>query len=870
MKRISLSFYILFWLLTRSVPVLGQAGLKPTVKPGDYKLWHTLSDEKMAPTGKWLSYTFDYETGNDTLFLQQVKTGKRQVFPNTANAAFTTDGKYWAAIDTKGLLLINLKSGKNEVIYGIKEYSFTPDGKYIMAEKETAGTKSLYLRNLTTSQTHTLEDIQAYAINPAGNKIACTTTKGALLLVGLDGFKQATALENTGKKLIKPTWNDTGTTLAFMEELLADEQEGTPYKLGCIPDTSNPSKTTWLDAATFTQGLQGRSIVRAMADVSLFVSNEGHVFFYTAKRTIKETNELPEIWDASDPLTYTARKAVSGWHAQWLTAWSPKEGKVMQIGDAKTPGTLLCSGYRYALGYDMVQYEPHYDLDAPSDFYTIDLHTGHKTLALQKQERKVRSIFGSPKGNFITYFKDRHWWVYDIAKGTGINLTKDTGVNFYEEDYDEAGEPGPYDALAWSADEKYIIAYDRYDIWLLGPDGSSRQKITSGRENGISFRVDLQGSASTERYGFSVAPVNVLDFSNGLILQATGDDKATGYYTWHPQKGLSQIAYKNARLSHLQKVPGGFMYREESFAVPPTLVFVKVKKVKPQLLVQSNPHFKKYAWGKSQLLHYQSRTGVPLQAALFYPAGYEPGKKYPMVVQIYERESYVMHWYDNPSDTESGGVSRTAYTQDGYMVMFADIAYELGSPGKSATDCVLAAVDAAIKTGVVDEKRIGLIGGSFGGFETAFIISQTNRFAAAVSGCAYTDMVSWYLSMKANSGRSNMWRFEAQQQRMRKTLYENYEGYVNNSPIRHAQNINTPLLSWSGKEDLMVNWRQGMQLHLALRRLGKKNIFLIYPGQGHAFKDSEPLKDLNNRIMQWFDHYLKNESPADRIKQGIK
>ena len=170
---------------------------------------------------------------------------------------------------------------------------------------------------------------------------------------------------------------------------------------------------------------------------------------------------------------------------------------------------------------------------------------------------------------------------------------------------------------------------------------------------------------------------------------------------------------------------------------------------------------------------------------------------------------------------------------------------------------MIKAVETVLKKGIVKEDRIGLIGHSFGGYEVSFIITQTNLFKTAVAGAAVTDLVNLYLKMNWQWNRSQAWRFESQQMRMGSTPFENYRGYKNNSPIANASSINTPLLSWSGKDDNNVDWNQSIYLHMALRRLQKKNKLLLFRNEGHTILTKESQAILSNEIKKWFDEYLK-------------
>ena len=144
----------------------------------------------------------------------------------------------------------------------------------------------------------------------------------------------------------------------------------------------------------------------------------------------------------------------------------------------------------------------------------------------------------------------------------------------------------------------------------------------------------------------------------------------------------------------------------------------------------------------NSIINFKNKDGKPLQGALFYPANYEPGKKYPMIVYIYEIRSNVLNRYVTPSPRSS--YNTTNYTSQGYFVFQPDIVYQTNHPGESAVNCVVPAVEEVLKTGMIDEKKIGIMGHSWGAYQTSFIITQTNLFSAAVAGAPLIDMISMY------------------------------------------------------------------------------------------------------------------------------
>jgi dipeptidyl aminopeptidase/acylaminoacyl peptidase len=288
-----------------------------------------------------------------------------------------------------------------------------------------------------------------------------------------------------------------------------------------------------------------------------------------------------------------------------------------------------------------------------------------------------------------------------------------------------------------------------------------------------------------------------------------------------------------------------------------------------QTILETNVQQKNYYWGTSRMIHYSNSIGQSLHGALFYPANYDPMQKYPLVVYPYEKQSRDLFQYENPSMLNMGGFNVTNFTTRGYFVLLPDIIHVKGDTGISALDCVVAATQKVIDMGIIDKDKIGLTGHSFGGYEANFIITQTDIFAAAVSGAGVSDMVSWYLTMGNFKSKPDMWRSETQQWRMGKSFYDDQQAYHRNSPIVHASNIETPVLLWSGKLDFQVDWHQNMEFYLALRRLGKKNIMLLYPDEGHAIFGLDNQIDITNKTQDWFDYYLKDKKAIEWINKGV-
>jgi dipeptidyl aminopeptidase/acylaminoacyl peptidase len=356
-----------------------------------------------------------------------------------------------------------------------------------------------------------------------------------------------------------------------------------------------------------------------------------------------------------------------------------------------------------------------------------------------------------------------------------------------------------------------------------------------------------------------------------LLSAHTLDYSQRGFYRWVEESREQKLVFKQMKLTEILQAARsqGFAFVEESYERAPALVFRSTITGKEIMMAQSNLQQDNYKWGKAQSINYKNSGGEELRGILYYPVDYDSTRSYPMVLHIYQIQSKSLYDYIPPSLENEIGYNVTNLLAQGYFVLLPDIVYAVGKPGKSSTDCVLAAVDRALELANIDPARIALMGQSYGGYQTDFIISQTDRFACAIAGAAVTDLTSSYLDVHEGAGKTNYWRPETQQFRMAKTMFEDLSRYVSNSPVFQAPNVNTPLLSWVGLKDTQVHHLQSIKYYMALRRLGKENIMLVYPHEAHALELQENQEHLTVHIEEWLAHYLKGgNKPSWTVPRG--
>lgn len=843
----TIRFIIAFCVIVGLSANAQQGKLKVT--PGDFEKWGTLSGEIMSPNGKWAAFRMEYESGKDTLFLQNLDKGKQDYFPNGHLIAFSPDSKRIAIrLQDNSIRLIDL-ANKNAVAYSaVMRFDFLPGGKYLMLCENT-GQNVLSLFDQEHQLLAENADVSDYSVSRQG-KVAIIES-GAVSLLDVTGLKKVSKITtDTLSSYSRIHWSKSGRSLVFFSKAKKDGSISIVH-YDCANQKSRLLESTKI---IFQDQLF------AIEPYKLAVSDdETHVYFLVNEIRAAEAKEiLVEIWDSETFHEYpmTEQLKQPGMNAA-LALWDVVSNGLHKLDGDDFQNVRILPGGRYALAESRSSMVSRTAELAPADHYCIDLKTMQSKLMVQQCSRSAGLIKADPTGQFVSYFKDGNYHIYDNQSGKTTNITAAIPVDFRDAEFDDSGVNPGYYSPGWTSDGRSIILYDQYDVWLFSPDGTIAKKITDGRKDRTRFRVVVDRS-QTERGTVASNAWEKNDIQKGIILSARGADMASGYYYYDDKKGLVKLLYGPFKASRIIKATEAneYLYVEETSARPPSLNTLNPYK-KPRHIFQSNRQSAKYDWGRSELIAYTNSRGDSLQGVLTYPAGYVKGKKYPMVVYIYERLSSSLHDYNNPVLADRAGFSAPAYFLDGYLVLMPDIKYELDAPGLSALDCVTSAVNAVVKRDVVQENHIGLIGHSFGGTETAFLITQTQMFAAAVSSGAVTDPVSYYLTLNPFTNRSNNWRFESHQFRMKTSPLHDWDSYIRNSAIAHAANITTPLLSWSGKSDGSVNYEQGVELHLALRRLDKRNVFLLYPNQGHILSDEKAKRDVTKRVKDWFDRYLK-------------
>ena len=264
-------------------------------------------------------------------------------------------------------------------------------------------------------------------------------------------------------------------------------------------------------------------------------------------------------------------------------------------------------------------------------------------------------------------------------------------------------------------------------------------------------------------------------------------------------------------------------------------------------LVESNPQLAQKEIGPTDLVSYLDADGHAKKAVVFYPANYDKGKTYPTVFEVYE------DFFDDNFD-----VRANVLTGHGYVVVHPSVDFDIGYPGEAWLKGVGAAANKLIEMGVADSARLGLQGQSYGGYATNLLITQTNRFKAAVNISGKVDMISFYTD-SPRLGVRNVNAAEKTQDRLGATLWAQPQKYVAHSAIMFADRITTPLLLITGGLDSNVPADNTREMYYALRRLGKEVTWVNYMNGGHGggTATADDFLDMHRRVLEFYDARLK-------------
>jgi dipeptidyl aminopeptidase/acylaminoacyl peptidase len=741
------------------------------------------------------------------------------------------------------------------------------------ARKKEYGTE-LVLRNTATSSERKFSDVLDFTISKDAKTLVFTTsarkedTNGVYAVATQMDGPPVTLLSGKGKYQ-RLTWDEDNNQLAFTSDKEDSDAKQPKFRV-YYWNLKDPQAAEVVSITS--PGFRKEFVVSERANIS-FSLDGSHLFLGTAPPPEPEKNadeEIPadekvlvDLWHWKDDYVQPIQRvrAEQDRNRSYRAVYDLQTKKFVQLADSSLENVVASNDGSYAIGSDNRKYRTMSDYDPGfTDYYLVNTADGSRKPLLAKQ-RGIVSL--SPGAKYAIYFDGKSWYSYSVADGSTVNLTKDIAVNFYNEENDEPTTPGSYGVAGWTKDDKDVLIYDRYDIWQVSPDGSSTKNLTDGVG---------RKEQTTLRYVRLDPRERFIDPDKPMLLSAVSrETRDSGFYrdkvnsSALPQKLL--MAAKDFNNPAKAKDADVLILTASRFDQFPDVWVTNSSFRELKRVSNGDAQRAPFNWGTAELVSFKSADGVPLKGLLLKPDNLDPKKKYPMIVYIYERLSQGLHNFRNPSPGTS--INPTYYVSNGYLVYMPDIVYTAGYPGPSALKCVLPGIQAVVDKGYVNENAIGIQGHSWGGYQIAYMVTQTNRFKAAAPGALVANMTSAYSGIRWGTGLPRQFQYERAQSRIGGSLWEYPLRYLDNSPVFRADRVETPLLMIHNDEDDAVPWYQGIEYFLALRRLGKEAYMFSYNGEKHGLRRRINQKDYTRRLQEFFDHFLKGAPAPEWMEKGI-
>ena len=882
----------------------------------DVMKFEDISSQKISAQGNWLVYGVWPDRGDGRVVVKSVNGAEEYTLELGNNPHISFDEKWVAATRNvplsvqlkegkkapkKGMSILSLEDGTVTEFDSVTTFEFSNNGKWLvfnkLQTKEIADLKSknkklgteLTVLEMESGERFDFGFVNAFAFDSLSNYLAYSVVdtsnqQNGVYVFDLDS-KQTQSIESIESGYVANlTWEPKNSDLAFTTANYDTSFVESDATLKIWTSKKN-ELTTLVKSSDIDEHYALRSrnnlqfstdgnrlffglMDQAMVDLEIAdqqkENEDDEVDIYDIDSIIGDRGL--DIWHGEDPLikpqeiiTWNRRKNhlyTSVYHFGRKATW-------IQLADKTVPDVRIGQNPNVLLGYTDQPYQRERTWDGTyRDWYTVDLKSGNKTQFLSHLGAFVQL---SPLGKFAVYYNNKNWFLYEVKTGKTKNLTEGIDVPFYNEDHDYPSDVPGYGIAGWTEKDGDVLIYDKYDIWKIPTGNGAAVNITGGEgraENRI-FRI-----RSLER-----GDQTYTDKEEFLLTAYHDLKKNFGFYsTKVNDTSVKPLLEEDKKFTFVAKAEDSdaILYKREAYDEFPNLWVAenwKFQDTKQVTHLHEDIH-EKWNWGKAELVDWLSVDGTYMQGIVIKPDNYDPNKKYPIMTYYYRFFTDRLHDFNEPKTNHRPVYAQ--YVSDDYVVFLPDVRFEVGRPGFAATKSVVPGIQKLVELGIADEDKLGLHGHSWSGYQTAFIVTQTDIFDAAVSGAPVSNMTSAYGGIRWASGMARSFQYEKTQSRIGETLVEAPLKYIENSPVFYADRITTPMLIQHGDDDGAVPWYQSIEMYVAMRRYDKDVIFLQYHGEPHHLQKFENKLDYAIRMKEYFDYYLKGVGEPAWILSGEK
>lgn len=884
-----------------SAPALANEEAKRPLELTDIMQFREIEQRRLSENGSWMAYTAVPDRGDSTGYVVHVTEATEYSVPRGDRPVISKDGRFAifrqqaALLDreraenreqrqqlTMNAVVLDTSIGEQRVIENVHSYQLSGDGLFgaflLRKTNSDDNGRSLKIVNLEEGSSTDFEEVLRLSSASRGPRFA---------------FVQETSADDKAAKItVLNTSNGSYLTVADAEQVdfqgLSFNHEGNKLAFFQGPtESDNPEPAQQL--LLWQYGQQQASEINVEREQWVLSERYGPRWseddqrIFIGHRPAQEgTTEAPGKPESEADL-YDLERLLAD---RRLQVWHGEDGRInshqkedYSANQARTaPGVFWVEEQRFvALSHDiedsprMTEHENALLLSNSRehlrditwdgfyhDLYHVDLQSGQQQEVFSRLRTSERGHL-SPDGHLVAYLDNDSYYVFDSRTGDAEPVATEVNISWVDEENDRPMEPRSYGVAGWLQDSSAFLAYDRYDIWKISLDGEAVNLTQTGRDDEKRFRVER----TDDEPG--------LDPAQPLLVHAYHDRlKYHGFYQLDLNSGdFSVLVEGNKRYNYLgyMQEEERYLFTEEDFRQFPDIWSANQDFSELTRLTDINPQQSEFVWGDPELIDWQTEDGETLQGIVIKPDGYDPERRYPVMVYYYEQFSQRLYHFNQMKVNHRPNFP--FYLGQDYVVFLPDIRFRKGAPGPSATESLVPAMEKIVEMGIADPDAIGLHGHSWSGYQSAFVVTETDIFAAVVSGAPVSNMTSAYSGIRWGSGLARQFQYETGQSRIGPNMYEDLDPYIKNSPVFFADRINTPMLIQFGDDDGAVPWEQGIEYYLALRRLNKEVVMLHYENEPHHLQQYANKIDYTIKMLEFFDHYLKGDPAPDWWLEGM-
>jgi dipeptidyl aminopeptidase/acylaminoacyl peptidase len=864
------------------------------------------TDVNVSADGKFVLATieaslFDRETKKKDDLPHQVvllntESGKQQQFDKVDSASFSDDGRFLVvkfevskpeSTDTKPTTskftepepAVAENSAKTTATDS-QAVSTQTDSTQAKTDKADKGV-DIRLINLATDQQTQLSNVTQFVFDKAGHHLVAVINQGddqlhQVILVTLDSQTQHELYSSKEEHIEALAMSDNGQYVAVTKGLASSVRYGREHNL-LLLDVQHDKQHHFAQSQGWTYNQYS----------SLQFSKDGQRLFVGRVPKVAQQAELADYQNPSDifnPEMITANKQLRIWHGDdakikpqevkeyeqelkrtYLAVLHLDSNEMVQLADQVVPDVTYGEQARFLLASSDVPYQKMVTWAGfYRDVYLVDVNSGNKTLVLTQQPSDAMPTL-SPNAKFLAYYQQGNVFIFDVVSQRSVNLTANISSPFADEDHDYPSAAPGYGFGPWLADDSAITVYDKYDVWQFNTASKQGFMLTKGEGRKQKTQFRLVGLAQDKEL-----PAVVNDAQSVLLQGYSHQSKADGFFSAKiGVAGVSRLTQSDSKLTLLARAnkAAAVVFSKQRYDLYPDLYIAdNTSPQNAQQLTTLDKQRESFKWGNAELVHWRDGDGVKMAGVLIKPTNYQAGKQYPTLVYFYRFMSDRLHAF--PDMKLNHRPNFAWYADNGYTIFLPDIRFEIGYPGISSVKALTAGVQKLIEMGVTDPDAVGIQGHSWGGYQSAYAVTQTNIFKAVVTGAPVSNMTSAYSGIRHGSGLARQFQYETGQSRIGESLFDASQKYIENSPIFYVDRIQTPMMIMFGDKDDAVPWEQGIELYLAMRRAGKEVVFLQYEDEPHHLKKYPNKLDYSIKMKQYFDHYLKGAQAPDWLRQG--